>query len=166
MFARIPPSMGDDMNKNILFLSLMALPVFAFAENNLVLPTITVSAEQQVQSYAADRLNKQAALGSLGEKSVLDTPFSLVSYSDVMIRDQQASTVSEVLRADPSIRETTNAGHLNENLQIRGFTVGFEDYNINGLYGMSPSGRIPTDILDHVTLLEGPNALVADGASR
>lgn len=161
MFARILPSMGDDMKKNILFLSLMALPVFAFAENNLVLPTITVSAEQQVQSYAADRLNKQAALGSLGEKSVLDTPFSLVSYSDVMIRDQQASTVSEVLRADPSIRETTNAGHLNENLQIRGFTVGFEDYNINGLYGMSPSGRIPTDILDHVTLLKGPNALVA-----
>lgn len=149
------------MKKNILFLSLTALPVFALAENNLVLPTITVSAEQQVQSYAADRLNKQASLGSLGEKSVLDTPFSLVSYSDVMIRDQQASTVSEVLRADPSIRETTNAGHLNENLQIRGFTVGFEDYNINGLYGMSPSGRIPTDILDHVTLLKGPNALVA-----
>ena len=60
MFARIPPPMGDDMKKNILFLSLMALPVFALAENNLVLPTIKVSAEQQVQSYAANRLNKQA----------------------------------------------------------------------------------------------------------
>ncbi|MEQ1105121.1 TonB-dependent receptor [Acinetobacter ursingii] len=148
------------MKKNILFLSLIALPAFAFAEENVVLPTITVKADQQ-DSYASGKLKKKSNLGSLGEKSTIDTPFSVMTYSDKLIQDQQASTVSEVLRNDPSIRETTNAGHLNENVQIRGFAVGFEDYNLNGLFGMAPTGRIPTDILDSVTLLKGPNALVA-----
>ncbi|MEC8056395.1 MAG: TonB-dependent receptor plug domain-containing protein, partial [Pseudomonadota bacterium] len=148
------------MKKNILFLSLIALPAFAFAEENVVLPTITVKADQQ-DSYASGKLKKKSNLGSLGEKSTIDTPFSVTAYSDKLIQDQQASTVSEVLRNDPSIRETTNAGHLNENVQIRGFAVGFEDYNLNGLFGMAPTGRIPTDILDSVTLLKGPNALVA-----
>ena len=145
------------MKKNILFLSLIALPAFAFAEENVVLPTITVKADQQ-DSYASGKLKKKSNLGSLGEKSTIDTPFSVTTYTDKLIQDQQASSVSEVLRNDPSIRETTNAGHLNENVQIRGFAVGFEDYNLNGLFGMAPTGRIPTDILDSVTLLKGPNA--------
>ncbi|KYQ84984.1 TonB-dependent siderophore receptor [Acinetobacter sp. NRRL B-65365] len=148
------------MKKNILFLSLIALPMFAVAEENTVLPTITVKADQQ-DSYADGKLKKNSNLGSLGNKSIIDTPFSVVTYSDKLIQDQQAATVSEVLRNDPSIRETTNAGHLNENVQIRGFSVGFEDYNLNGLFGMAPTGRIPTDILESVTLLKGPNALVA-----
>lgn len=148
------------MKKNILFLSLIALPAFAFADESVVLPTITVKADQQ-DSYASGKLKKKANLGSLGEKSTINTPFSVTTYSDQIIQDQQASTVSEVLRNDPSVRETTNAGHLNENIQIRGFSVGFEDYNLNGLFGMAPTGRIPTDILDSITLLKGPNALVA-----
>lgn len=148
------------MKKNLLFLSLIALPMFAVAEDNTVLPTIKVKAGQQ-DSYANGKLKKNSNLGSLGNKSLIDTPFSVTTYSDQLIQDQQAATVSEVLRNDPSIRETTNAGHLNENVQIRGFSVGFEDYNLNGLFGMAPTGRIPTDILESVTVLKGPNALVA-----
>ncbi|NNP68542.1 TonB-dependent siderophore receptor [Acinetobacter sp. Ac_5812] len=148
------------MKKNLLFLSLIALPMFAVADDNTVLPTITVKADQQ-ESYAAGKLKKNSNLGSLGNKATIDTPFSVTTYSEKLIQDQQAATVSEVLRNDPSIRETTNAGHLNENVQIRGFSVGFEDYNLNGLFGMAPTGRIPTDILESVTLLKGPNALVA-----
>ncbi len=45
------------MKKNILFLSLIALPAFAFAEENVVLPTITVKADQQ-DSYASGKLKK------------------------------------------------------------------------------------------------------------
>lgn len=147
------------MKNNILFLSLIALPTFAFADENLVLPTIISKADQQ-QDYAAGKLKKSANLGALGNQNVIDTPFSFISYSDQLIQDQQASTVSEVLRNDPSVRETTNAGHLNENVQVRGFSVGFEDYNLNGLFGMAPTGRIPTDIVDSITLLKGPTALV------
>lgn len=137
----------------------MVLPAFAFAQDAVQsLATITVQADSQ-ESYAGGKFKKKADLGSLGIKSVIDTPFSFARYSDQLIQDQQAATTSEVLRNDPGIRETTNAGHLNENVQIRGFAVGFEDYNINGLFGMAPTGRIPTEILDSVTLLKGPTAL-------
>ena len=132
----------------------------AFAEEVSVLPALKSEAQSQ-QGYADGKLAKAANLGALGNKSVIDTPFSVTTYTAKTIIDGQAATVSEVLKNDPSIRETTNSGHLNENVQIRGFSVGFEDYNINGLYGMAPTGRIPTDIIDSVTVLKGPNALVA-----
>ena len=131
-----------------------------FAEEVSVLPALKSEAQAQ-QGYADGKLAKDANLGALGNKSVIDTPFSVTTYTAKTIIDSQAATVSEVLKNDPSIRETTNSGHLNENVQIRGFFVGFEDYNINGLYGMAPTGRIPTDIIDSVTVLKGPNALVA-----
>lgn len=134
----------------------------AFAEEEVsILPALKSEAQAQQQNYADGKLAKEAKLGTLGNKSVIDTPFSVTTYTAKTISDNQAATVSEVLKNDPSIRETTNSGHLNENIQIRGFSVGFEDYNINGLYGMAPTGRIPTDIIDSVTVLKGPNALVA-----
>jgi len=133
----------------------------AFAEELSVLPSLKSEAQAQQQNYADGKLAKEAKLGALGNKSVIDTPFSVTTYTAKTISDNQAATVSEVLKNDPSIRETTNSGHLNENIQIRGFSVGFEDYNMNGLYGMAPTGRIPTDIIDSVTVLKGPNALVA-----
>ena len=134
----------------------------AFAEEEVsILPALKSEAQVQQQNYADGKLAKEAKLGALGNKSVIDTPFSVTTYTAKTISDNQAATVSEVLKNDPSIRETTNSGHLNENIQIRGFSVGFEDYNINGLYGMAPTGRIPTDIIDSVTVLKGPNALVA-----
>ena len=132
-----------------------------FAEEVSVLPALKSEAQAQQQNYADGKLAKEAKLGALGNKSVIDTPFSVTTYTAKTISDTQAATVSEVLKNDPSIRETTNSGHLNENIQIRGFSVGFEDYNMNGLYGMAPTGRIPTDIIDSVTVLKGPNALVA-----
>ena len=132
-----------------------------FAEEVSVLPALKSEAQVQQQNYADGKLAKEAKLGALGNKSVIDTPFSVTTYTAKTISDTQAATVSEVLKNDPSIRETTNSGHLNENIQIRGFSVGFEDYNMNGLYGMAPTGRIPTDIIDSVTVLKGPNALVA-----
>ena len=132
-----------------------------FAEEVSILPALKSEAQVQQQNYADGKLAKEAKLGALGNKSVIDTPFSVTTYTAKTISDNQAATVSEVLKNDPSIRETTNSGHLNENIQIRGFSVGFEDYNMNGLYGMAPTGRIPTDIIDSVTVLKGPNALVA-----
>lgn len=148
------------MKKNILFLSLIALPAFAFAEENVVLPTITVKADSQATD-ATGKLKKDANLGILGEKSLLNTPFSIQSYTEQAIQDKQADSVMDVLKNDPSIRTTTNSGHLNENFKIRGLSVGWEDANINGSYGMGPTGRTPTDILGSVTVLKGPNALVA-----
>ncbi|WDZ52965.1 TonB-dependent receptor [Acinetobacter vivianii] len=134
--------------------------MFAVAEENTVLPTIVVKADSQATD-ATGKLKKDASLGILGEKAVLDTPFSIQSYTEQAIKDKQADSIAGILKNDPSIRTTTNSGHLNENFMIRGFAVTWEDANINGAYGMSPSGRTPTDILSSASVLKGPNALIA-----
>jgi len=88
------------VKKNILFLSLIALPAFAFAEENVVLPTITVKADSQATD-ATGKLKKDANLGILGEKSLLNTPFSIQSYTEQAIQDKQADSVMDVLKNDP-----------------------------------------------------------------
>lgn len=152
------------MKQKILLLSLLAVPGFAFAEENVfMLPNITVEAQSK-QTDPSQKFNNHASLGALGNKKVIDTPFSIRTYNEKAIADHQADYLMDVMKNDPSVRATTNIGHLNENLAIRGFTVNWEDYNLNGSYGMAPSGRIPTDILGSVTVLKGPNALVAGQA--
>ncbi|RKG31206.1 TonB-dependent receptor [Acinetobacter tianfuensis] len=148
------------MKRTILFLSLAASPFFAMAEDTVSLPTIVVKADSQ-ETDVTGKLKKKAALNILGEKDVLDTPFTIRNYSEQAIEDSHAHTMMDVLKTDPSIRTTTNSGHLNENFNIRGFNVNWEDINLNGAYGMAPSGRVTTDILSSVTVLKGPNALVA-----
>lgn len=56
---------------------------------------------------------------------------------------------------------TTNQGHLYENFQIRGFGVHGDEIALDGLYGMAPVSRVPTETLEAVMVLKGPNALVA-----
>lgn len=137
-----------------------AASFYTLADDSTVLPTIVVKADSQ-ETDVTGKLKKKATLNILGEKDVLDTPFTIRNYSDQAIQDAHAHTVMDVLKIDPSIRTTTNSGHLNENFNIRGFNVNWDDLNLNGAYGMAPSGRVSTDILSSVTVLKGPNALVA-----
>jgi len=148
------------LKRTILFLSVAAASFHSMADESTVLPTIVVKADSQ-ETDVTGKLKKKATLNILGEKDVLDTPFTIRNYSDQAIQDAHAHTIVDVLKIDPSIRTTTNSGHLNENFNIRGFNVNWDDLNLNGAYGMAPSGRVSTDILSSVTVLKGPNALVA-----
>ena len=98
----------------------------AFAEEVSVLPALKSEAQSQ-QGYADGKLAKAADLGALGNKSTIDTPFTVSTYTEQLIRDQQAFTVGEVLENDASISATTNQGHLSENFQSRGVSVGYTD---------------------------------------
>jgi len=148
------------LKRTILFLSVAAASFHSMADESTVLPTIVVKADSQ-ETDVTGKLKKKTTLNILGEKDVLDTPFTIRNYSDQAIQDAHAHTIMDVLKIDPSIRTTTNSGHLNENFNIRGFGVNWDDLNLNGAYGMAPSGRVSTDILSSVTVLKGPNALVA-----
>ncbi|SPL70535.1 Ferrichrome receptor FcuA precursor [Acinetobacter stercoris] len=133
-----------------------------WAEETSSLPTIILHAEEDnKKADATGTYVKQTKLGALGNKEILDTPFSVQSYSQKVIQDQQATTVGDVLKNDAGIRVTTNQGHLNENFKLRGFDVNHEDMSYNGLFGVAPYGRVPTEFLESVTVLKGPNALVA-----
>ena len=76
------------MKRNSLFLSLVTLPVFALAQQPTTLATIVVKADSQ-ETDVTGKLKKKATLNILGEKDVLDTPFTIRNYSEQAIQYSQ-----------------------------------------------------------------------------
>jgi iron complex outermembrane recepter protein len=133
----------------------------AHAEGS-TLPTIVVSGQGDAlpEAYDGGQVARGGRLGMLGNTDFMETPFSIASYTSKLIEDQQASTVAAVLENDPSVRFTTSTGHIYENYTIRGFNVNADDLALNGMYGVAPYGHVPTEFLERVEVLKGPNALL------
>ncbi|WP_215781777.1 TonB-dependent siderophore receptor [Paludibacterium sp. B53371] len=109
--------------------------------------------------YAAGQVSKNASVGVLGNQAILDTPFSMTSYTAQLIEDQQARTLADVMQNDASVRFTTSSGHAYENYRIRGFDVSANDLAVNGMYGLAPYGHTPVEFIEQVEVLKGPSAL-------
>lgn len=111
--------------------------------------------------YAGGQVATGGQLGMLGNRSVMDTPFSQTNYTNRTIRDQQARTVNEVLSNDPSIL-TTSIGVRNDAEFIRGFQniSTTATRSLNGLAGMAPIEFPSADYIDRVEVLKGPAALL------
>ncbi|MCB6184575.1 TonB-dependent receptor [Leeia sp. TBRC 13508] len=129
-----------------------------------ILPVVKVTATANPSTdspapYAGGQVATGAKLGALGNQSIMDTPFSVTSYTEQLIKDQQAKTLADVLQSDPSVRFTTSSGHAYENYRIRGFDVSANDLAINGMYGLAPSGHTPVEYIERVEVLKGPSAL-------
>lgn len=112
-------------------------------------------------SYAGGQVATGSQLGVLGDVDVMDAPFSVTAYTEQLMADQQSWTVGEVLRADPSVRFTTPAGHNAENFTIRGFEINSSDLAFNGLYGLLPQTHVPTQLLERVEVFRGSSAMLS-----
>lgn len=84
-------------------------------------PLATVLVNGQAEADAGGQIAKSARAGLLGEKDLLDTPFSVNSYTSQRMLDQQALTLAEVLGGDPSTRFTGQIGGVTDSFFIRGF---------------------------------------------
>lgn len=97
----------------------------------------------------------------LGNTDFMDAPFSMISYTEQAIRDQQAKTVGDLLTVvDPSVRDVVGRDNLYEAFTIRGFRVANDDVALNGLYGLLPKHMVNTDALERIEILKGPSALL------
>jgi len=127
------------------------------------LPELTVrdsrtALDEAAAALAGGQVARGARLGLLGTTDVMDTPFSVTSYTDEAIRDMQAQSMADLLAADPSVRPTTGRAHLGETVRIRGFTVGAGDYAFNGMFGVAPSGRVFLEAVERSEVIKGPSA--------
>lgn len=120
------------------------------------------STMQLPEAYAGGQVAKGAQVGMLGNRSVLNTPFSQTSYTNKTIQDQQARTLNDVLANEPSVVIGTKGGGRNDWWTFRGFPV--QTYlgsnSLNGLPGMAPLNYPSTDYIERVEVLRGPNALL------
>jgi len=127
------------------------------------LPAITVSGAQAAMDeapapIAGGQIGGGARMGILGNTSVMDTPFSVTSYTAQTIENEQARSVADVAASDSSVRMGSARSNINEDLTIRGFSVPTSDFAFNGVFGLAPYWRAPVEALERVEIIKGPSA--------
>lgn len=141
------------------------------ANGSLVLDTINVEGQvanpnstmAPMEPYAGGQVATGGQVGMLGNRSVMNTPFSQTNYTKKTIEDQQAQTVQDVLSNDPSILTKQNSPNDEDSsMTIRGFSTGLSSGfgSLNGLPGMSPLRSPDMDYIERVEVLRGPSALL------
>ncbi|QSF55933.1 TonB-dependent siderophore receptor [Brevundimonas fontaquae] len=113
---------------------------------------------------AGGQVARGGRVGLLGNLGVMDTPFSTSSYTEELIRNQQARSVSEVLQNDPSVRISKGFGNFQELYVIRGFPVYSDDMTYNGLYGVLPRQFVAAELLERVEVFRGATAFLNGAA--
>jgi len=130
------------------------------------LGTVTVeasadaSAEGLSKPYAGGQVARGGRAGILGTQDNMDSPFSITSYTQQLIQDQQARSVADVLQNDPSVRVARGFGNFQEAFFIRGYIVNSDDIAYNGLYGLLPRQYIASELFERVEVLRGASAFL------
>ncbi|MGN8273659.1 TonB-dependent receptor [Pseudomonas sp. SMN5] len=113
--------------------------------------------------FVGGQVARGARLGMMGNKDVMDTPFSVTSYTAKTMADLQTVTVADALQRDPSVRSTGQTGGIVDSFFIRGFPIGegnLGELAYDGVYGVAPNYRVFTDYAERVEVLKGPGALM------
>lgn len=113
--------------------------------------------------FAGGQVARGARLGMMGNKDVMDTPFSVTSYTAKTLADLQTVTVADALERDPSVRSTGQAGGIVDSFFVRGFAIGegnLGELAFDGVYGVAPNYRAFTEYAERIEVLKGPGALV------
>ncbi len=112
------------------------------------------------EAYEGGQVGSGARVGLLGNMDVFDTPFSITSYTSELIENQQAKTVSDVIRNDSSARSVAPNQSYGPTIQIRGFNFSTSYTFYNGLQGLLAYIVTSAQTLERVEVFKGPNALL------
>jgi iron complex outermembrane receptor protein len=143
-------------------------PASNAAPDALTLDTTNVNARYSgatalPETLAGGQVARGARLGMMGNKDVMDTPFSVTSYTAKTLADLQTVTVADALERDPSVRSTGQTGGIVDSFFVRGFPIGegnLGELAFDGVYGVAPNYRVFTEYAERVEVLKGPGALM------
>ena len=127
------------------------------------LPTIEVRDRSPESKLPGGQVARGARLGLLGNTDVMDTPFSVMSYTSQTVADQQSSTAADVIANSPAVRFSVSPGGLLDAFYIRGFPVNegnLGEFGFDGVYGVAPNYRVFADYLERAEIIKGPTALL------
>ncbi|UOD30462.1 TonB-dependent receptor [Massilia violaceinigra] len=110
-------------------------------------------AQAREQGY---RLRRSAASG-FREQAVLDTPFSVSAFSAELIQDQQAKSLADVVKNDPSVTLASDPMWF-DRVMVRGFYLGVDAVKRDGLT-INDQGSIALQNKASVELAKGLSAL-------
>lgn len=134
------------------------------------LPTIEVessadaSAEGLSAPYAGGQVAEGGRVGLLGVQDVMETPYNFTTYTELLIEDQQATSVGDILLNDPAVRVARGFGNFQQVYLVRGLPVFSDDMTYNGLYGLLPRQYLASEFVERVQVLRGANAFLKGAA--
>lgn len=136
--------------------------VLVEAASGRTLPAVTVS-DTAIASpsdlppiYAGGQVARGGRVGLLGNKDFLDTPFSQNSYTEQLVRDNQARTLSDVALNDSSVRMNQARFSNGDQFFIRGLSLFGSNAAFDGLYGLVNVGSPDLEGAERVEILRGP----------
>lgn len=92
---------------------------------------------------------------------VLDTPFSVSSYSEEFVKSLETTSVADLYNYMTGVKKSGNTGY---DITLRGFKTGGDDRNgimVDGLPGLTGRfGSPPTIGVDHIELVKGPMSVL------
>lgn len=148
------------LSTSVFALAAASAPAFAQDSEPQSAEEIVVTAQRE---NATEVVNGGDA-GVLGNKNAEDLAFSIRSFDETLILNQQPLTLGEVLDNDPTVRTTYGFGNAAELFVIRGFALFGDDVGINGLYGVAPRQVIAPELYDSVQVLNGASAFLNGAA--
>ncbi|MBK0063267.1 MULTISPECIES: TonB-dependent siderophore receptor [unclassified Acinetobacter] len=123
-----------------------------------VLPTITLEAENQ--DAPLKRIN---TVGVLGNKSVIDTPYSITTKTAEEIETRQTNSLGKIFVGDPSIVTEVNSysSGWSTPVSIRGLKLDETNgYKVNGYSVSAWGGEFPVELAQNVMALKGLSGLM------
>ncbi|MCE7617305.1 TonB-dependent siderophore receptor [Vibrio fluvialis] len=114
--------------------------------------------------YQGGQVARSGRAGILGNQDFMDTHLSSSNYTSKLIEDQQAKSVGDVLKNDPTVRQAVGYGNFQELYMIRGFPVYSDDMTLNGVYGILPRQYVAAEMLERVEVFRGANSFVNGAA--
>lgn len=138
------------------------------SDDKAVHDTVVVTANgSQVElpaDYAGGQVARGGRIGLFGNLDMMDTPFNATDYTAEFIRDQQSSSVADVVQSDPAVRVSRGYGNFQELYMVRGFPVYSDDMSYNGLYGLLPRQYVAAEFLERVEVFRGANTFLNGAA--
>ncbi|WP_395147894.1 TonB-dependent receptor (plasmid) [Moraxella atlantae] len=130
--------------------------------------SVTTSADASkdglMSAYEGGQVGIGTRVGMLGNQETIKTPFSTVAYTNEFIQNQQAQTVGDVLKKDPTVRVARGYGNYQETYFMRGFLTYSDQTMFNGLYGILPRQSIGSDLFERVEVHRGASAALNGAA--
>ena len=131
-------------------------------ENATTLSGVQVSADMAAPTaaYAGGQVARGGRFGVLGNQDAMNVPFALTSYTDTLIRAQQARTLGDVVDNDAAVRYGFGYGNYSQQFTIRGFQLYSDDIGFDGLYGLLPRQLLAPELMSRVEIFKGANAFL------
>lgn len=130
-------------------------PASSASAPDVTLPTIKATAAAIAQPSPLGHLTRRSDSGALGNKAVLDTPFSITVVGSEEIVQRGAKSIGQIFFNDPSVYTPTTSSSTDWwGTQIRG--LGVRNTYVNDIPMLLHwGGDFPTEVVESVTALKG-----------